>query len=100
MRKKTEWLSCVGAVQKHKARKPIRIRKGARIKGITVVDSETKKKVKKLLKAEAGMKMDVDSAVKTRKPLLKGAVVKKMTSNVHRKSDAATEKLIEEMVLG
>jgi hypothetical protein len=65
-----------------------------------VVDSETKKKVKKLLKAEAGMKMDIDSASKMRKPLLKGAVVKKTAGSAHRKPDEATGKLIEEMVLG
>jgi hypothetical protein len=48
------------------------------MQGIKVVDSDTKKKVKKLLKAEKAAKMDIDDDSKAKKkPQLKGAVVKR-----------------------
>ena len=72
------------------------------VQGITVVDSDTKKKVKKLLKADAKAKMDIDGDNKGKKrgALLKGAVQKKMKrKGVGAKKQVAGE-LAADMVIG
>lgn len=59
--KKRAALATKGGATLKKKVKGVRIRKGVTIKGIKVVDSESKKKLKKLLKARAAMnEMEVD----------------------------------------
>ncbi len=61
------------------------------------MDSDSKKKVRKLLKAEAAMKMDVDG--KRKVPRSKGGVTKKKAT-VMKQAAPGTDNLIAEMVLG
>eukprot|EP00879_Flechtneria_rotunda_P008099 GHRR01008483.1.p1 GENE.GHRR01008483.1~~GHRR01008483.1.p1 ORF type:complete len:141 (+),score=61.35 GHRR01008483.1:122-544(+) len=60
-RKKERQLAATGAVATKQ--KGLRLRKGAKVKGIKVTDAESKRKVLELLKAEQAAKhMDVDPA--------------------------------------
>lgn len=59
-RRLQEKLNKGGLKQKTAKKKGIRIRKGVQIRGIKVVDSETKQAVKRKLQEEAETKMDQD----------------------------------------
>lgn len=65
--------------------------------GIKIVDSDTKKKAKKMLKIAAASKMDVDDAKTKRKPLLHGAVMKKKKASVPKQVPA---ELAADMLIG
>ena len=60
-REKQKKLESQGLKQKGKAKKKkgIRIRKGVQIRGIKVVDSETKNEVKRILQEEKEAKMEL-----------------------------------------
>ncbi|KAJ9518039.1 hypothetical protein QJQ45_004287 [Haematococcus lacustris] len=78
--KTQEKLALKGITKKPVKRKAIRIRKGVRVKGVVIKDSETKRKARKLLAASAAAKMDVDQAQQSAKP--KAAVKQRMKQKV------------------
>ncbi len=66
------------------------------MQGIKVVDSDSKKKVKKLLKAEAAMKMDIDDGRKKRGRLaLRNTKMKKTVRRKLKVTEGSSEKMAE-----